>query len=267
MTTGNDRIVVQNRIDFVTGAVRRYLPDADALTEIAGKVQALAESHDAASLRNEPGEGEWSALRTLGHMIAYARVLHDQLDRMAYMTDPVLPLTNDAAVAEREGWESRAPAELAALFNDAIGEAVELLKHVPDSSWGPGRPAPAGRTPLDRAARARRRRAPAQPHRADRGGARRGVAEGAPRPSVPGQPLVKRLRNGAQRASCTRRACSGSLSPRCRAATPHPRPLPQGARSRTTLETKGLQRSPLEEREPGPGAERRNEAPRALAAR
>ena len=123
MTTGNDRIVVQNRIDFVTGAVRRYLPDADALTEIAGKVQALVESHDAASLRNEPGEGEWSALRTLGHMIAYARVLHDQLDRMAYMTDPVLPLTNDAAVAEREGWESRAPAELAALFNDAIGEA------------------------------------------------------------------------------------------------------------------------------------------------
>ena len=41
MTTGNDRIVVQNRIDFVTGAVRRYLADADALTAIAGEVQAL----------------------------------------------------------------------------------------------------------------------------------------------------------------------------------------------------------------------------------
>ena len=136
MTTGNDRIVVQNRIDFVTGAVRRYLPDTDALTEIAGEVQALVESHDAASLRSEPGEGEWSALRTLGHMIAYSRVLHDQLDRMAHMTDPVLPMTDDAAVAEREDWESRSPAELAALFSDAIGEAVELLKHVPDSSWG-----------------------------------------------------------------------------------------------------------------------------------
>ena len=136
MTTGNDRIVVQNRIDFVTGAVRRYLPDADALTAIAGEVQALVESHDAASLRNEPGEGEWSALRTLGHMIAYARVLHDQLDRMAYMTDPVLPMTDDAAVAEREDWESRDPAELAALFNDAIGEVGALLKSVPDSSWG-----------------------------------------------------------------------------------------------------------------------------------
>ena len=136
MTTGNDRIVVQNRIDFVTGAVRRYLPDADALTAIAGEVQALVESHDAAALREEPGEGEWSVLRTLGHMIAYARVLHDQLDRMAYMTDPVLPMTNDAAVAERESWESRDPAELAALFNDAIGEVGALLKSVPDSSWG-----------------------------------------------------------------------------------------------------------------------------------
>ena len=41
MTTGDNRILVQNSIDFVTGAVRRYLPDADALTEIAGEVQAL----------------------------------------------------------------------------------------------------------------------------------------------------------------------------------------------------------------------------------
>ena len=136
MTTGDNRIMVQNRIDFVTGAVRRYLPDADALTEIAGEVQTLITGRDAASLRQEPAEGEWSALRTLGHMIAYTRVLHDQLDRMAYMTDPVLPLTNDAAVAEREGWESRDPAELAALFSDAIGEVGALLKSVPDSSWG-----------------------------------------------------------------------------------------------------------------------------------
>ena len=136
MTTGDNRIMVQNRIDFVTGAVRRYLPDADALTEIAGEVQALIGGHDAASLRQEPAEGEWSALRTLGHMIAYTRVLHDQLDRMAHMTDPVLPMTDDAAVAEREGWESRDPTELAALFAGAIGEVGSLLKSVPDSSWG-----------------------------------------------------------------------------------------------------------------------------------
>ena len=136
MTTGDDRILVQNRIDFVTGAVRRYLPDADALTQIAGDVQALIANRNGSSLRNAPAEGEWSALRILGHMIAYARGLHDQLDRMAHMTDPVLPVTNDAAVAEQEDWESRDPEELTALFTEAIGEAVELLKHVPDSSWG-----------------------------------------------------------------------------------------------------------------------------------
>ena len=136
MTTGDERILVQNRIDFVTGAVRRYLPDADALTQIAGEVQALIAGRNGSSLRNAPAEGEWSALRILGHMIAYARVLHDQLDRMAYMTDPVLPMTDDAAVAEQEDWESRDPEELSTLFADAIGETVELLKHVPDSSWG-----------------------------------------------------------------------------------------------------------------------------------
>ena len=99
-------------------------------------MQALVANRNGSSLRNAPSEGEWSALRTLGHMIAYARVLHDQLDRMAYMTDPVLPMADDAAVAEQEDWESRDPDELTALFTAAIGEAVELLKHVPDSSWG-----------------------------------------------------------------------------------------------------------------------------------
>ena len=136
MTTGDDRILVQNRIDFVTGAVRRYLPDADALTHVATDVRALLAGRDAASLRRAPAEGEWPAVRTLGHMIAYARVLHDQLDRMAHMTDPVLPLANDAEAAGRESWESRDPAELAALFSEAIGEVVTLLKGVPDSSWG-----------------------------------------------------------------------------------------------------------------------------------
>ena len=136
MTTGDDRILVQNRIDFVTGAVRRYLPEVNALSALATDVQALIARADAAALRHEPAEGEWSALRTLGHMIAYARVLHDQLDRMAHMTDPVLPMADDAAIAEHEGWEARSPAELSALFTEAISESGELLKHVPDSSWG-----------------------------------------------------------------------------------------------------------------------------------
>ena len=173
MTTGNDRIVVQNRIDFVTGAVRRYLPDADALTAIAGEVRALIESHDAASLRSEPGEGEWSVLRTLGHMIAYARVLHDQLDRMAHMTDPVLPMTDDAAVAEREDWESARPRGAGRALQRRDRRGGGAAQERAGLLVGPGRPPPAGRTPLDRAARARRRRAPAQPHRADRGGSRR----------------------------------------------------------------------------------------------
>ena len=136
MPTGPDRILVQNRIDFVTGAARRYLPDAGALTEIAAGVRALVAGRDAEALRREPAAGEWSALRTLGHMIAYARTLHDQLDRMAHMTDPELPLNDDAAAAGRERWESRGGDELAGLFAEAAGRTAELLKRLPDSSWG-----------------------------------------------------------------------------------------------------------------------------------
>ena len=55
MTAGPDRILVQNRIDFVTGAVRRYLPDAEAPAEIAAEVRALvagrAAIHSPAPLR------------------------------------------------------------------------------------------------------------------------------------------------------------------------------------------------------------------------
>ena len=136
MTTGPDRILVQNRIDFVTGAVRRYVADVDALTALAERVQQLFAGRNVDELLREPAEGEWSALRTLGHMTAYTRVLQDQLDRMAHMTDPLLPMTEDAAVAEREQRESRGPQELVGLFVEAIGEVEGLLKHLPDSSWG-----------------------------------------------------------------------------------------------------------------------------------
>ena len=136
MTTGPERIVVQNRIDFVTGAVRRYVPDVDALTQVAARLQELFAGRSNEELRRPPSAGEWSAARTLGHMIAYTRVLHDQLNRMAYMTDPELPLADDAGEAEREQWETRDPGELLRLFVDAIGEVEGLLKHLPDSSWG-----------------------------------------------------------------------------------------------------------------------------------
>ena len=136
MTTGPDRILVQNRIDFVTGAVRRYVADVAALTALAERVQELFVGRQVDDLLREPAAGEWSALRTLGHMIASAQVLHDQLDRMAHMTDPLLPMVDDAAVAEREQWEARAPHELVGLFVEAIGGAEGLLKHLPDSSWG-----------------------------------------------------------------------------------------------------------------------------------
>ena len=136
MTSEPDRIVVQNRIDFVTGAVRRYVADVDALTRVAERTRGLLEGRRAEEVQAEPAPGEWAAARTLGHMIASLRVLRDQLTRMAWMTDPVLPVVDDAAEAERHDWGSQDPLRLLRWLSEEI-EAIEaLLKQLPDSSWG-----------------------------------------------------------------------------------------------------------------------------------
>lgn len=136
MTNEPDRIIVQNRIDFVTGAVRRYVDDVDAVARLGVRASELLEGRRAAALHAEPAEGEWSASRTLGHMIAYLRALQDQVTRMAWMTDPVLPVVDDEAEAERNAWTSQEPEQLLASLTGEVEAIEELLKHLPDSSWG-----------------------------------------------------------------------------------------------------------------------------------
>jgi phosphoribosylformylglycinamidine (FGAM) synthase-like amidotransferase family enzyme len=119
MTTGRDRILVQNRIDFVTGAVRRYVADVDALTALAQRVQELFAGRNVDDLLREPAEGEWSALRTLGHMTANARVLHDQLDRMAARGQIAFRYCEpDGAITEAAN-PNGAARNVAGVFNDA----------------------------------------------------------------------------------------------------------------------------------------------------
>jgi hypothetical protein len=136
MTNETDRIIVQNRIDFVTGAVRRYVGDVDAIARIAARARELLAGRPVHEVQAEPAPGEWSAARTLGHMIAYARVLRDQLTRMAWMTDPVLPAMDDAAEDARHGWGTEDPAQLLRWLTEELASIEELLKHLPDSSWG-----------------------------------------------------------------------------------------------------------------------------------
>ena len=155
MTSEPDRIVVQNRIDFVTGAVRRYVADVDALTRVAERSRELLAGRRADEVRAEPAAGEWSAARTLWHMVVSARVARDQLTRMAWMTDPVLPVADDAAEAEPGVWESEEPARLLGWLSEEIAAIEELLKHLPDSSWGRAGVHPrAGRRSIRQAVRA-----------------------------------------------------------------------------------------------------------------
>ena len=134
------------RINFVTGAARRHIADVEALAAAPARLEAAIAGRTAEWLRTPAPDGGWSPARTIGHMIAYARQTHENLYRMAWMTDPVLKSTDDAGEAERNSWEARDQSRLVEWFSESIAETVELLKELPDSSWGrPGQSPIAGR--------------------------------------------------------------------------------------------------------------------------
>jgi hypothetical protein len=136
MTTGEDRITLLNRTDFVTGAAQRYLPDIEALAAVPDRVAAAIAGKPAEALRRSPAEGDWSPLRIVGHMVAYARGTRVHLQQMATMTDPLLKPIDDAAEAAANDWESQDPARLLDQLREAVSGSVDVLKWVPDSSWG-----------------------------------------------------------------------------------------------------------------------------------
>ena len=124
------------RIDFVTGNARQYLPDVEALAAIPDRAEALLAGHTTADVARTPAGGDWSGARIIGHMTAYARHLHDDLHRMTWMTDPALEAWDEAAEAGGEDWERHGAAELVDMLTDATRLVVELLKDLPDASWG-----------------------------------------------------------------------------------------------------------------------------------
>ena len=124
------------RINFVTGAARRYVPEIEALAAIPERVASAVGALGEGAFRHAPAEGEWSPARIVGHLIAYSRQSRENLQRMAWMTDPVLRMTDDAGEAERHAWESREQAQLLGWLAETIAESVHLLEELPDASWG-----------------------------------------------------------------------------------------------------------------------------------
>ena len=72
----------------------------------------------------------------VGHLVAYARQQHENLYRKANMTDPIIKPTDDEGENERNGWEGRESTALLDMLTDGIAKAVDLLKDLPDISWG-----------------------------------------------------------------------------------------------------------------------------------
>ena len=123
------------RINFVTGAVRRYVPNIEALAAVPDRIEAvLARQRQART--GEPTEDEWSPARIVGHLIAYAAQQHENLYRMANMTDPIIKLTDDEGEDARNNWAMHDAARLVETLREEIARTVELLKDLPDASWG-----------------------------------------------------------------------------------------------------------------------------------
>lgn len=134
------------RINFVTGVARRHMAELEALAAMPDRVQGALAGLAPAAMRRPLAEGEWSALRIVGHLIAYARQSHENLTRMAWMTDPIIKSTDDEGADEMYAWEMQEPGQLFAWLTESVHESVELLKELPDSSWGrPGQHPESGR--------------------------------------------------------------------------------------------------------------------------
>ena len=124
------------RIDFVTGNAQLYVPDVEALAAIPDRVEALLAGHSNADLREAPADGEWSATRILQHMTFYARENHHNLFRMVWEADPLMSEWDEEQYIHREGWNLLDGSALLQPLTDALAETVELLKDLPDASWG-----------------------------------------------------------------------------------------------------------------------------------
>jgi len=130
------KTTTSTRIDFVTGAPVRYIPHIERLAVVVDRIEAVMIGRSAGELGRFLGPGEWSPARRLGHMIATARHTYDELYRMSWMTDPRLAAWDDDAEAQEHAWEARNPERLAQWFAEAVGQSVQFLKELPDSSWG-----------------------------------------------------------------------------------------------------------------------------------
>lgn len=132
------------RIDFVTGNAQRYLPDVETLAAIPDRVEALLAGRSSAELRRLPAAGdgedaqgeEWSPVRIIGHLISYARHHHQRLHSMARMTDPVFVEYDDEQEARQNDWQSSDGGRLLDSLQEAIAATVDVLKDLPDASWG-----------------------------------------------------------------------------------------------------------------------------------
>ena len=78
------------RINFVTGAPVRYVAHVEALATMPARLEAAVAGLPAGSMRTTAADGGLPVAQTIGMMIEHAQQTHENLYRMAWMTDPIV---------------------------------------------------------------------------------------------------------------------------------------------------------------------------------
>ena len=124
------------RLDFVTGNAQRYLPEVEALATVPERIEAALAGYASDEFLRAPAEGEWSPARVVQHITFYVRENHHNLYRMAWQDAPLMTMWDEQAYVGDEGWASLDAPSLLAVLTDSLAQMVELLKDLPDASWG-----------------------------------------------------------------------------------------------------------------------------------
>ena len=127
---------VMSRIDFVTGAPERYIGDVSRLAAIPNRLHEVLAGHTTIELQHSPGDGDWTPVRVLAHLLSYACHTGEFINRIVWMQEPTLVQWDEVEEVEREGWVRLDGGRLLALLRAEIERTVDLLSETPDAVWG-----------------------------------------------------------------------------------------------------------------------------------
>ena len=99
---------------------------ADAFDGVPGRVVEATRAANDEALRHHPGQGEWSAIEVIGHLVDKLGIWHCRMERIASQDHPTLELYDQDRLVRLRGYRT---ARLDSLI-EALGEHSRTLADV-----------------------------------------------------------------------------------------------------------------------------------------